>query len=583
MTTEDDRRESERPSARDVRERAEVLMRARSESRVDPLEAALPSATRAVLHELRVHQVELELQNEELRAIQTELAASRAAYVDLYELAPVGYVTVDEAGLVAQANLTASELLGVVRSKLLGQPLTGLVAAVDQDILYHLRRRLGSTGEPQSCELRLAATDGAERWARLQATRAEGAAGAHEIRVVLSDITELRREQREREALQARVSQSDRLASVGLLSAGIAHEINNPLSYILSNLGHALELLGDAGGSLPASGRAEVVSTLAEATGGAERVRQIVRELMTFSRSDDDRRVAVDVEKVLEATLRLVGHEIRNRAHLVCDFGEVPPVDGSELHLSQVFLNLVMNAVQAMPEGDFGHHELRLSTRLTADGRVSVEVRDTGSGIPPEILGRVFDPFFTTKPVGVGTGLGLSICHSLVARGGGEIRVESAVGRGTSFTVFLPMAKPRAAPPAVAAPPAPPVAARRGHLLVIDDEPIVGRMLGRLLAREHAVEVLTSAREAIARIEAGERFDAIFCDLMMPELSGVELHGELLRVAPDQAARMVFVTGGAFGASAIEFLDRVPNPRLFKPFAKEQVQGALVALLGARP
>ena len=580
MTTEDDRRERERPSARDVRERAEFLMRARGESREDPLEATLPSATRAVLHELRVHQVELELQNEELRAIQTELAASRAAYVDLYELAPVGYVAVDEAGLVAQANLTATELLGVVRSKLLGQPLTGLVAAVDQDVLYHLRRRLGATGDPQSCELRLAATDGVERWARLQATRADGPTGAHEIRVVLSDITELRREQREREALQARVSQSDRLASVGLLSAGIAHEINNPLSYILSNLGHAMELLGDAGGSLPASGHAEVVSMLVEATGGAERVRQIVRALMTFSRSDDDRRVAVDVEKVLEATLRFVGHEIRNRARLVYDFGAVPPIDGSELHLSQVFLNLVMNAVQAMPEGDVGHHELRLSTRLTTDGRVSVEVRDTGSGIPPELLGRVFDPFFTTKPVGVGTGLGLSICHSLVARDGGEIRVESAVGRGTTFTVFLPLAKPRVVSPAVAAPA---VAARRGHLLVIDDEPIVGRTLGRLLAREHTVEVLTSAREALVRIEAGERFDAIFCDLMMPELSGAELHGELLRVAPDQAARMVFVTGGAFGASAIEFLDRVPNPRLFKPFAKEQIQGALVALLGARP
>ena len=565
------------PTRSDVRQRAEALAEARAESGEQQPEATLPAATRAALHELRVHQIELELQNDELRAAQTALEASREAFVDLYDLAPVGYVTVGEGGFVVRANLEAAKLLGVPRSELLGAPLTRFVMEADQDVLYHLRRRLHQTGEPQSCELRLAPGQGAERWVHVQATRAAEGEGTPEVRVVLSDVTELRRVQREREALQARVSQADRLASVGMLAAGVAHEINNPLSYVLSNLEQASDLLRDEGASPSGSRHEAVVSALVEASEGAERVRRIVRGLMTFSRADDDRRVAVDIEKVLDSTLRMVGHEVRNRARLVRELRAVPPVQGSELHLGQVFLNLVMNAVQSMPEGDVKHNELRVSTRLAPDGRVAVAVQDTGSGIPAELLGRVFDPFFTTKPAGVGTGLGLSICYSLLAREGGAISVESEVGHGTTFTVSLPVAEARAAPEVDVAPP---VVVRRGRLLVVDDEPIVGRVLGRLLEREHDVEVLASSHEALARVKSGERYDAIFCDLMMPELSGAELHGELVRFAPDQAARMVFVTGGAFGAAAIDFLDRVPNPRLFKPFEHRAVRRVLAGLLG---
>jgi CheY-like chemotaxis protein len=196
---------------------------------------------------------------------------------------------------------------------------------------------------------------------------------------------------------------------------------------------------------------------------------------------------------------------------------------------------------------------------------VVVELSDTGSGIPPAVRHKMFDPFFTTKPAGVGTGLGLAICQRIITALGGEITVDSEVGVGSTFTIALPVAEPREE---VTSPPPIQVVdgRRRGRILVVDDEKVVATTVRRVLQAEHEVEVLTSAQEALRRISEGERFDLILCDLMMPVMTGVELHGALLRTAPDQAAAMVFLTAGAFTPRARAFLDEVPNPRLDKPF-----------------
>jgi CheY-like chemotaxis protein/two-component sensor histidine kinase len=303
----------------------------------------------------------------------------------------------------------------------------------------------------------------------------------------------------------------------------------------------------------------EAVSDADEA---AERVRVIVRDLRVFSRSEEDRREPVDVQRVLESSLRMARNELRQRARVVRRFDPVPAVDGNEPRLGQVFLNLLVNAAQAIPEGQVERNEITVSTRLER-GQVVVEVADTGEGIPPEVLPRIFDAFFTTKPIGVGTGLGLTICHRILASMNGGIEVESEVGRGTRFRVTLALANLEEEEEVTAAPPAP-GKDRRASVLIIEDEAPLGRLLERVLA-PHKVVVMTRAREALARIETREHFDIILCDLMMPEMTGMDFYQRLIGLRPEVAARVVFMTGGAFTAGAREFLERVPNLRLDKP------------------
>ena len=379
-----------------------------------------------------------------------------------------------------------------------------------------------------------------------------------------------------RDTMTAQLMLADRMVSIGTLAAGVAHEINNPLAYLIAALDFIEREMKSVRERLPPAQSEEVVEALAEAREGAERVRHVARDLRTFARIDGERRSRVDVRNVMESSINMAFSEIKYRARFVKDYGATPQVLGNEGRLGQVFLNLLINAAQAIPEGHTQENEIRVTTRTDNQGHAIVEVRDSGSGIPPEIVKRIFDPFFTTKPPGVGTGLGLSICRNIVTTMGGDIHVESEVHRGTVFRVILPTA------PAFVndEPPAGPVSVpqgRRGRVLVVDDESSIGAGVRRLLAPEHDVTVLTSAREARAKIADGERFDVILCDLIMPEMTGMDLHQELSTLALDQAQRMVFLTGGAFTSRAQQFLDRVSNMRLEKPFDA----GSLRALVGS--
>jgi CheY-like chemotaxis protein len=240
-----------------------------------------------------------------------------------------------------------------------------------------------------------------------------------------------------------------------------------------------------------------------------------------------------------------------------------------------VFVNLLLNAAQAIAPGDADANEVRVSTHLERPGWVSIEVRDTGDGIPEDALNHIFEPFFTTKSVGVGTGLGLSICHGIVKSLGGEMKVESRVGEGTLFRVLL-RAAPReatAADPSVAEAPK----AQRARVLVIDDEPMVLRAVKRMLS-EHTVITSESAAEGLELITRGDRFDLVISDLMMPSMTGMDLFEELLKRSPDLARSMVFITGGATTLRSEAFLQSVTNDRLIKPFSA----AALISLVNRR-
>jgi PAS domain S-box-containing protein len=384
--------------------------------------------------------------------------------------------------------------------------------------------------------------------------------------VVALDVTELHQ-------LQARLMQSDRLASIGLLAAGVAHEVNNPLAWLSASLEFVEDELRRFGPQLPGD-FAEVFKALKDARDGASRIKHVVRDLKTFARNDLQQQSLVRLDAVIDSAIGVAGNEIRHRAKLVRDLRPAPLVLGSEARLGQVVVNLLINAAQALAEGKADEQEVRVTLFADARGWARLEVMDTGTGIPPEVLPHIFDPFFTTKPVGVGTGLGLSICRNLVTQLGGELGVESEPGKGALFFVALPPAASQEVvqPDAAAAP-------ARAKVLVLDDEPAILDALRRMLAPEHEVTLLADAREAFARICAGVRFDVILSDLMMPQMTGMELHQRLLATAPEQAARMVFITGGGFTESARTFLNRVANPRVEKPFDRAQLRQAVRATL----
>jgi signal transduction histidine kinase len=368
---------------------------------------------------------------------------------------------------------------------------------------------------------------------------------------------------RERARINEQLMISDRMASVGILAAGVAHEINNPLAAVIANLDLALADVDSLDPSLGVT-RDNLREELTDARSAADRVRHIVRDLRIFSRSEDDKRAQVDVEKVLESTLRMAANEIRHRARIVRRYAEVPPVDASEGRLGQVFLNLVVNAAQALPEGHADRNEIRVST--SCEGAFArIEISDTGPGIPADVMKRLFTPFVTTKPQGVGTGLGLSICHRIITDFGGEILVNTSE-RGTTFTVLLPLSRVVTSEASTAKPSAAPRTTRRAKILAIDDEPMIAKVITRAIGRDHDVTTTNRGRDALDLVRGGARFDLILCDLMMPEMTGAEVFDEMRRIAPEQAAAIVFLTGGAFTPSAQQFLDGVANRRLEKPF-----------------
>jgi PAS domain S-box-containing protein len=397
-------------------------------------------------------------------------------------------------------------------------------------------------------------------------------------------ILSIARDLTERKGMLAQLRLSDRLASVGTLAAGVAHELNNPLAYIVNNLAHTrreLDRLQSAFAAVDEAGTLDDVrSAICEAELGAGRMQEIIRGLKTFARVDHGQREQCDVEESMESAIRLSWNEIRHKAKLVRSFLPVPRVMGTGVKLEQVFINLLINAAQAIPEGKGDDSRIRVATRKEGD-RVVIEISDTGCGIPEDELPCIFDPFFSTKPIGVGTGLGLSVCHGIITNLGGEISVNSTPGQGTTFRVSLPAVgegerTATSPPPSTGRTP-------RSRVLIIDDDVLVARSVGRLLGRFHDVRLISNAGDALellTRSDASRDFDVIFCDLMMPGMTGMDLHRALLEKAPDVAAKMVFATGGAFTARAQEFLDATPNLRIEKPFDFAVLDRTIRAVVG---
>jgi PAS domain S-box-containing protein len=450
------------------------------------------------------------------------------------------------------ANPAWQRVLGFAAEELQGRPILDLVRTEDREKM----RSALAAGETTTCESRWLHRDGSVRavsW-RLTPVPSEG-----RVYCVGRDVTE------EKMAAHSSV-QSDRLATMGLLAAGVAHEINNPLAYILFNL----EVLCD---ELELAG-SESTHVAKEALVGARRVRDITQGLRVFSRVESNGVVETDLHRTLEAAVNMAHNEIRHRATLQVDIPQLPVVHASEGRVCQVFVNLLVNAAHAIEEGRAA--ENKIGVRAWSEGdQVLVEVIDTGRGIAAADLPRLFEPF-SSKAADAGSGLGLSVCKRILDDLGGSIRASSTPGQGSKFTVSLPVSKP-AMDGGGSATEVTSILGR-GRVLVVDDEEHVRDALCRLLEAEHEVESCISGAQARTLLARDRDFDLVLCDLMMPDVSGMQLHAWLRQEHPSIAERVVFVTGGAFTPGARDYLKQVDNLVVEKPFDRKQ----LAALVRSR-
>jgi PAS domain S-box-containing protein len=385
----------------------------------------------------------------------------------------------------------------------------------------------------------------------------------------------------ERDA-QRQLLLADRLAALGMLVAGIGHEINNPAAYValgVQQISRHLRGARQQGADEQRATLERVLPILDDVAAGVNRIAEIVGELKLFSRNPDiDAHGSIDLNGVVRSAAALVQAELRSRARIHLELGELPPAPGAWARLSQVVLNLLINAAQAIAPGAPERNQVMVRTRH-AEGTLEIVVRDSGCGIAPAALARIFDPFYTTKPVGEGTGLGLAISYDIVRRLGGTIAVDSELGRGASFTVSLPYEGVRAQ----AAPRAESWGEASGSVLVVDDERPLATAIARELGARMQVELVHSGSEAL-RALGRDRFDAVLCDLRMPDLSGAEVWRRTRARDRAQAARFVFITGAAGAAGEAEFLREAGRPVLEKPFGMSELWRTVGAVVGeSRP
>jgi signal transduction histidine kinase/ActR/RegA family two-component response regulator len=383
------------------------------------------------------------------------------------------------------------------------------------------------------------------------------------VLIVLRDVTEQQR-------LLRRATSAENLASLGTLAAGLAHEVNNPLTYVISSVYTVKLSLGEA--------NERVRADLDAALDGCWRIRDLVKNILETTTSRRDEIEPILVADIVDAALALVKPQVRHRATI----GWKPEAElyalAHRIKLVQVVVNLVVNASQAFDDNRASANEICVRARGEA-GEVIIEVEDNGKGMDEATRLRAVEPFFTTKEPGQGSGLGLFLCNSIVESLGGKLRIDSEPGKGTRVTVRLPAAQvvPAAKGSRPSSSPTTADSTPRLRVLVVDDEPEIRRALQRILRGKHEVALCANGAEALAHLVAGERYDVILCDLLMPEMTGIELFKEIEERFRSQAERVVFLTGGATSESSRIFIEQQSTRVVNKPFHPAEIEAAVLA------
>ncbi len=577
-------------AADDLRRRAESRL-ARGTGRMAELGSTDELA--AVVHELRVHEVELAMQNEELRRSQADLSIARDAYRELYEAAPIGYVLLDLRGMIVDANQAAVRLFGIDAARLTTTALPSFMSREDADRMHlHLIEVLDH-GDARSCELVIAVPERGPVHVRLDSVVARSWRGAGtRFRTTISDISdrvELERELRalnadlearveqrsaEREKLHAQLASSQRMAAIGRLAGGVAHDFNNLLTVLRLESEMLRRQLAD---------RPESRSHVDELARVTDLASALTARLLAFARRDVVRSMALDPAaaiRAIESTLaRLAGDHVQLRFELEASAGwiEIDPVG-----LEQVIINLVVNSRDAVSDG--GAIDVHLGHRIVdavqaaslRDGHpghfVTLTVRDDGVGMSAETMAHLFEPFFTTKAVGQGSGLGLATVYGTVVQAGGFVDVRSELGGGTEIVVYLPRIAP--APSGVQQVAVDPLQGRGETVLLVDDEPQVRKAVKRLLESSgYRVIAAESGADALDQfMRARASIDLLLSDVVMPGMSGLTLVARVHDLDP--RLPVILMSGFMFDemiAPSVRFLQ--------KPFRLEDALHALRAAL----
>ena len=581
------------PTAERLTPEQDEELRNRAEERVeaednDPWEAAdAPMSVeeaREVLHDLRVHQIELEMQNEELRRTQAELEASRERYFELYDLAPVAYLTVSEEGLILEANLTSVPLFGEERSALVGRPFTRFIRPTSQDTYYRHRKTVVETGKPQTCEIEMQQVDGTPFVGRVVSNPATGPEGEVVSRVVVNDVTERREEEARRLKLEQRLQQAEKADSLGRMAGAISHHFNNLLAVMIGNLELVLS-------EVPSG--AEPDERLSDALSAARSAAQVSTTLLGYLGQADKEKGPQNLSEVIRQSLPILRAATPSGVELESDLPSPgPTVNVSVGQIRQVLENLVTNAWEATRPNtgtirvavrEVPRDEIPTTDRFpqgwspTTERYAVLSVTDRGSGIDRRYVEQIFDPFFSGKEYG--RGLGLSVALGAVKAHDGVIAVTHLPGGGTTMGVYLPVSS-EAEPVEVKRPAPATTQAVDGVVLLVDDEAMLRAVGSRMLSRL-GFEVLT-AGDGIEALEVfdehADRIACVICDLTMPRMNGWDTLAALRERRPDLP---VVLTSG-FDETHAMAGDRPEQPQVFmsKPWSRAELQSAIERAIG---
>ena len=394
-----------------------------------------------------------------------------------------------------------------------------------------------------------------------------------QIGIQLGRVIERQRAAAQYQLQQEALYQSEKLAAMGSLLSGVAHELNNPLAAVLMHTDLLREELSHS----------PLLELVDEVTLAAERCKRLVRSFLTLARQHTPERTAVALNTVVNDTLELLAYALQVdniTTHL--DLAEHLPLLWADVHqMQQVITNLITNAHQAMRESST-LRQLTLTTQCDPTRtRVTLTVTDTGPGVPPTLQARIFEPFFTTKPIGIGTGLGLSLCRGIVEKHGGTITVRNQPEQGATFCIELPVEAARATAPGSSERECVPAVPDKS-ILIIDDEPSIASGLKRLLSRDgYTVETVANGYLALTKLRE-RSYDLLLSDMRMPEIDGPSLYQTLERQYPHLLRRVIFLTGDTLNPETKMFLDRSAAPCLTKPCTVTEIRRAIQQVLKAQ-
>ena len=557
----------------------ELRLRAEGKSLLDeakPLQTPSPEETQLILHDLRVHQIELEMQVEELRNKQHELDAVRARYFDLYDLAPFGYCTINQRGLIKEVNLAAATMFGMARTVLLDMSISQFIFPEDEGIYYLHKKMLFEINKVQGWEMRMVRADGFMFWAHLQFTlMPEG-----EYWIVFKDISMRKKAEAEKVLLEQQLHQAQRLESLGALAGGIAHDFNNSLGSIILNCYLAKLAPEEAEGYL----------TKIEKT--ANHSAELCRQMLAYAGKTIFVTTQVDMTTVVNDMLKTLKAAIHQNVVIKLDCTDTPLIGGDASLLGQIVMNLIVNASEAIGEAQ---GEIRVSLATTeiragfsdkdhlgriipAGVYVCLEISDTGCGMDDEIKRRIFEPFYTTKFTG--RGLGLSAALGIILSHQGALQLSSQPGKGTTIKIYLPVYKEAPEEESDQQASFAPWQGSGTVLLVDDEEHVI--FVAKTMLEELGFSVIdaSNGKEALElyRMNA-EKITLVVTDIGMPVMDGYALFSELKKINPE----LPIIIASGFSDTVVTLRIAVENIAGFisKPYSFEQLRDALKSVVGS--